>query len=231
MTELDWLRSADACALLDHLFPQHTIHTPPPQTRKLRLYLTALCRIAWAELPAACRATTEFAERITDDPGLGHGPRQAVRQVAERMTQSFGDGEAVAGCERDLRAAGVEVPPAGPWRGSAEDWLRVTWLALLPHLPEVPNYRSVAAADHRADLVRDLFANPFRPPRLAPGWVSSTVLGLARGMYGSRDFAAMPVLADALEEAGCDAADVLAHCRDGGPHARGCWVVDLVLGK
>ena len=50
-------------------------------------------------------------------------------------------------------------------------------------------------------------------------------------MYESRDFAAMPVLADALEEAGCDHADVLAHCRGPGPHVRGCWVVDLVLGK
>jgi hypothetical protein len=50
-------------------------------------------------------------------------------------------------------------------------------------------------------------------------------------MYDSRDFAAMPILADALQDAGCDHADILAHCRGDGPHVRGCWVVDLALGK
>jgi hypothetical protein len=50
-------------------------------------------------------------------------------------------------------------------------------------------------------------------------------------MYDTRDFAAMPILADALEEAECDNLDILAHCRGPGPHVRGCWVVDLMLGK
>jgi hypothetical protein len=49
-------------------------------------------------------------------------------------------------------------------------------------------------------------------------------------IYETRDFSALPVLADALEDAGCDA-DILAHCRSAGPHARGCWLVDLVLAK
>ena len=64
-----------------------------------------------------------------------------------------------------------------------------------------------------------------------PSWRTSTAVGLARTMYESHDFAAMPILADALEEAGCDSPDVLAHCRADTPHVRGCWVVDLVLGK
>jgi hypothetical protein len=59
----------------------------------------------------------------------------------------------------------------------------------------------------------------------------SAAVGVAQAMYESRDFAAMPILADALEDAGCDSPDVLAHCRGDGPHVRGCWVVDLVLGK
>ena len=54
---------------------------------------------------------------------------------------------------------------------------------------------------------------------------------LARQMYESLDFGAMPILADALQDAGCDSADILNHCRGPGPHVRGCWVVDLVLGK
>ena len=58
-----------------------------------------------------------------------------------------------------------------------------------------------------------------------------TAVALARQMYESRDFSAMPILADALQDAGCDNEDILSHCRSDGPHVRGCWVVDLVLGK
>jgi hypothetical protein len=80
-------------------------------------------------------------------------------------------------------------------------------------------------------LAHDIFGNPFRPVTFNPSWRTADAVGLARSMYEARDFAAMPILADALEDAGCDSADVLAHCRGGGPHVRGCWVVDLVLGK
>ena len=69
-------------------------------------------------------------------------------------------------------------------------------------------------------------------PSFDPAWRTSTATALARQMYESRDFGAMPILADALQDAGCDSADVLEHCRD--PHAthvRGCWALDLVLGK
>jgi hypothetical protein len=67
-----------------------------------------------------------------------------------------------------------------------------------------------------------------RPPE--PGWLTSTVVELARGIYADRAFDRLPILADALQDAGCENADVLDHCRGPGPHARGCWVVDLVLG-
>ncbi len=56
-------------------------------------------------------------------------------------------------------------------------------------------------------------------------------MSLARQMYESRDFSVMPILADALQDASCDSDDILTHCRSGGPHVRGCWAVDLVLGK
>ncbi|WP_246524616.1 hypothetical protein [Gemmata palustris] len=65
----------------------------------------------------------------------------------------------------------------------------------------------------------------------SPSWRTDTVLALASQMYKSREFSAMPILADALQDAGCDATDVLNHCRGPGPHVRGCWVVDRVLGK
>ncbi|WP_439621038.1 hypothetical protein [Gemmata sp.] len=82
-----------------------------------------------------------------------------------------------------------------------------------------------------AELIRDIFGNPLRPVAFAPKWRTSTAVALAQGMYESRDFGAMPILADALQDAGCGSADVLDHCRGPGPHVRGCWVVDLVLGK
>jgi hypothetical protein len=80
-------------------------------------------------------------------------------------------------------------------------------------------------------LVRDIFGNPFRPATCDPSWCTSAVVGLAEAIYADRAFDRLPILADALEDAGCGLPDVLAHCRGPGPHARGCWVVDLILGK
>jgi len=81
-------------------------------------------------------------------------------------------------------------------------------------------------------LLRDIFGNPFRPVAFDASWRTSTVVAIAQGMYDPRDFSAMPILADALQDAGCDNDDILNHCRDAnGVHVRGCWVVDLVLGK
>jgi hypothetical protein len=80
--------------------------------------------------------------------------------------------------------------------------------------------------------LRDIFGNPFRPVAFEPAWRSDTAVSLAMGMYESRDFGPMPILADALQDAGCEHVDILTHCRDpNGTHVRGCWVVDLVLGK
>ena len=83
----------------------------------------------------------------------------------------------------------------------------------------------------QCSLLRDLFNNPFRPVAFDPNWRTSDVVSIARAMYESRDFSPMPILADALQDAGCEHADILDHCRGTGPHVRGCWVVDLVLGK
>jgi hypothetical protein len=97
-----------------------------------------------------------------------------------------------------------------------------------------PRPAIMSPADMRATLrvlILDIIGNPFRPLTLDLAWQTSTAVLLARGMYESRDFSAMPILADALQDAGCDNDDVLGHCRVPGPHVRGCWVIDLVLGK
>ena len=81
-------------------------------------------------------------------------------------------------------------------------------------------------------LIRCIYGpNPFRPVTSAPAWRTEAAVGIAAKMYDSRDFGNMPILADALQDAGCEHADILSHCRGDGPHVRGCWVVDLVLGK
>jgi hypothetical protein len=80
--------------------------------------------------------------------------------------------------------------------------------------------------------LREIFGNPFRPITVDPGWLTSDVLALARGIYEERAFDRMPILADALQEAGCDSDDILNHLRDpNATHVRGCWAIDLVLGK
>jgi hypothetical protein len=83
-------------------------------------------------------------------------------------------------------------------------------------------------------LLREIVGNPFRPVSLDPAWLlwnEGTVTKLAEAVYEERRFGDLPILADALEEAGCANADVLAHCRGDEEHVRGCWVVDLLLGK
>jgi hypothetical protein len=83
-----------------------------------------------------------------------------------------------------------------------------------------------------AAVLRDIFGNPFRSVAFSPAWRTSTAIGIATLMYDTRNFGAMPILADALQDAGCEDDAILSHCRDeNGIHVRGCWVVDLVLGK
>ena len=77
-----------------------------------------------------------------------------------------------------------------------------------------------------------MYGNPFRPVAFDSAWRTPTTVALAKQMYGSRDFTAMPILADALQDAGCDNEAILTHCRDANQvHVRGCWVADLVLAK
>ena len=83
-------------------------------------------------------------------------------------------------------------------------------------------------------LLREVFGNPFGPLTIDPLWLAwngGTVTTLAQSIYDDRAFDRLPIMADALEEAGCTNADILAHCRQPGEHVRGCWVVDLILGK
>jgi hypothetical protein len=89
----------------------------------------------------------------------------------------------------------------------------------------------------QAQLLRDVFGNPFQPVPLDRGWRTPAVASLAQAAYDERilpsgelDLTRLAVLADALEEAGASG-ELVEHLRSAGPHVRGCWAVDLVLGK
>jgi hypothetical protein len=90
-----------------------------------------------------------------------------------------------------------------------------------------PNRRATLAS-----VIRDIFGNLFRPVAFDPAWRTATAVAVARQMYETRDFGGMPILADALQDAGCEDEYILHHCRDTSvPHVRGCWVCDLVLDR
>ena len=167
------------------------------------------------------------------------------------IIELYADG---AKADADLRAAAADawevaadytsVGSGSPEVGSAA-WIEqmdkgsaFEAIGFLAHLPSprlvdtIINLENFASFEYQLrPLLREIFGNPFRPVTFDPAWRTDTVLALARQMYASRDFGGMPILADALQDAGCDNPDVLNHCRGDGPHVRGCWVVDLVLGK
>lgn len=88
-----------------------------------------------------------------------------------------------------------------------------------------------AAKVSQAALARCIFGNPYRPVVFDPLWRTESVVVLASSIYADCAFNRLPVLADALEDAGCASDDILTHLRGPGPHVRGCWVVDRLLGK
>jgi hypothetical protein len=183
-------------------------------TRKLRLLTCACYRRIWHLLTAASRNAVETAERHADGAAT-NAELQAV-QPAHVQGGSIPDN-------------GVHflAAPSRLFRSWVDSALSYAAWAVERSGPNFDAERRI-----QCDLIRDLFGPArFRAIVIDPAWLTSGVVGLARSMYESREFAAIPVLADALEGAGCDTCDVLDHCRGPGPHARGCWLVDLLLGK
>jgi hypothetical protein len=96
---------------------------------------------------------------------------------------------------------------------------------------EAVNQGNPGQAGSIPQTLRDIFGNPFRPVAFDPRWRTSDVVGVARAIYDDKAFERMPILGDALMDAGCEDEQVISHCRGDGPHVRGCWVVDLILEK
>jgi hypothetical protein len=141
-------------------------------------------------------------------------PYLCERHVTDRNAQSAAASTALAAAGEAERL-GRPLPHDDEYASESESQMHREWQEL----------------EGQSILLRDIFGNPFRRVAIDPRWLTSSVLDLARAIYDDRAFERMPVLADALMDAGCDNDDILDHCRGDGVHVRGCWVVDLLLGK
>jgi hypothetical protein len=220
MTEAEWLAAAGLDRTVREFALKHL------SDRKRRLFACACCRRIWDVLAHDdLRHGVGAAELHAD--GLLNA--REVTVARERIDRHTGAQDA-----RDFHALAVK------W---ALDRHRQFPLCSSQYASEATAatgrrfwsaaYQKAVAAEQAEQVVllRDVVGNPFRPVAFALEWRTSTAVALAQEMYESRDFGAMPILADALQDAGCDSDDVLTHCRAAAPHVRGCWVADLVLGK
>lgn len=229
MTEAEWITSEDAKQLHRCLVDQFRAKRRKAGRRKLRLFGCASCRLMWGDLTdPRSRAAVEYTEHLAD----GTGDRERIAEIREGARQAANALDfPVRGREVEHAAALAVFVLTAQHRS---DYGECAHQAMRMSVGEADpaRYRAwrsqIGALAH---LLRDIFGNPFRPAALGRAWLTSDVLSLARQMYESRDFSAMPILANALQEAGCDNDDILSHCRRSGLHVRGCWGVDMVLGK
>ena len=228
MTEEEWLYGVDAPAMLEYwrgLLPNAEQMTKRADIdrapRKLWLFAIATCRRLEHLFKHEWHGfALDEMEAVADQPERRGGVRCAVMETYHETAKAR---------HHDNPHIDSAVLSTVKWleyaRGLSEAMdrgsraLKVAW-----------GNRPFPVATN-ANLVRDIVGNPFRPVAFDPAWRTEAAVGIAAKMYDERDFRAMPILADALEEAGCDSGDILSHCREPGVHVRGCWVADLVLGK
>lgn len=228
MTEAEWLDSTDPTPMLAFVQGKAS-------HRQLRLLAVACCLRIWRLLPVACKNLNNVQERYAD--GLVTTPEyQAAWDLAET--------EALA-ADRDppdtltyaTASTGVSNPPTIPSATSCLDTAASAAACAGAENAQDDEYDATyetAWTQERHEqvrLIREIFGNPFRPVSVNPSWLTwndGTVVKIAQSIYDDRAYDRLPVLADALAEAGCHDADILGHCCNPGPHVRGCWVVDLL---
>ena len=180
-------------------------------SRKSRLFAVALCRM-WVDWM----------------------PDQHTRELVD-LAELFADGRVT---DQQLQRARRAVYRWANkhWNtlisSSHQDWARywAAWNAAIPKIVP-PCYGFFHRDNEFRRIAADIFGSYAEPLTFDPTWRTSTAVALAQQMYESRDFSPLPILADALQDAGCEHPDILSHCRGTGVHVRGCWVVDLVLAK
>jgi hypothetical protein len=226
VTEAEWLACTDPEPMLEYLRGKAS-------GRKLRLFACACVRRIWTLLPTEeCRKAAQVAERYADRLADAEELRAAYTEayfagVAPDYANSVVVGELALYAEQQLAGH------TDPWESAfgSSDYVREA----VGGAPG-PDSQEREAQCH---LLRDIFGPPlFHSVTFSPVWETPQVVALAQAAYDNRalpagtlDPARLAVLADALEDAGCDQADLLGHLRGAGPHVRGCWAVDLLLGK
>jgi hypothetical protein len=227
MTEAVWLAAADQERMLWFLKGKGKA-----SERKFRLFAVACCLNARHLLKKKCgEQAIELAEQFADgaaelsDLLIAYSDiNYWIRNINDFHRNIHQNDQAWAWVAV-LRA----VSTGGCFYG--RHWEREDYNTVECAVDAMEYVARATAWNAKSDLIHCSFGNPFRPLTVDPSWLTSTVLAFASQMYESRDFSPMPILADALQDAGCDNDDVLNHCRQPGEHVKGCWVVDLLLGK
>jgi hypothetical protein len=217
--------------------------------RKLRLYTVACCLRIRSLLPdQRSRNALEVSARYADERASEEDLRAAqaaARSATVASNPAFSDesvsvagGLFVAAGKSQLLAADAAAAAASlDINEVIQSVSRVEQAAVEasaePHRAEL--WAEAIGAAVRAGFIREIFGNPFHPSSpLREGvlaWNDATVLRLAEGIYQEKAFERLPILADALVDAGCEQEEVIGHCREERPHMRGCWGVDLILGR
>ena len=216
MTEAEYLAGVSPGPMLMHLRRRAEVGGPAAKARRWRLLAVALGRRfrpagqaePFAALLDHVERVAEGAARLADARPVLAGPLELNEWG--HLPPGHPAAVSVALCDPEAYRSAYDTAGQVGWNAAWMDG-------------RVPS--AVCCG-----LVRCLFGNPFRPVRFDPAWQTPAVLAVAQGCYAGRAFDRLPVLADALEDAGCDAPDLLAHLRGPGPHARGCRPLDLVLG-
>jgi hypothetical protein len=255
VTEAEWLNCTDPNPMIrfllgtDHPRIQAVEAFPNCKSsdRKLRLFACA-CYYRIRQLLPDVRAqvAVEVAEQIADGLKSDDERRRAEARVLEPLDALECRWQASRGAERisllptheALALAGVilwDQAQKAAYYAASNAHLALACIVNPGAASSDSGFSASRAAEERVQtaLLRCIF-NPFRSVSLDPAWLTwndSTVQKIAQGIYDDRSFDQLPILADALEQAGCSDQDILGHCRSGGEHVRGCWVVDLVLGK
>jgi hypothetical protein len=230
MTESQW----DACA---DPTPMLTFLCGKGSDRKLRLFACACCRASGHVFTdARFRHAVEVGERFADGRAAPEDLRAAWQGANDAAGDSVTAGTHRVGMNAAIAAKVLTRSSAGG--GAALLVCRAAAVAAARALPTEDLAARQAEMEARlaasACLLRDLIGNPFRPVSLDPSWLAwngGVVRKMAQTIYDEHRFTDLPVLADALEDAGCADAAAPAHCRQPGEHVRGCWVMDLLLGK
>lgn len=227
MTEVEWMSCEDPARML-------TFVQGKASGRKLRLFAVACCRQVWELLTdVRGRRAVEAAERFADGQISSEELAQAWEAALQAANNAFVSDDRVVSIPLWVAFSAPEKAAESVCHYVLQvEKARQSGDPFDPLFPGTRTNDKPPLPRRQVRLLRDLFGNPFRPPSFPASWLAwndGTLVKLAAAIYEERRFGDLPVLADALEEAGCDHPEVLAHCRGGGEHVRGCWVVDQIL--